>query len=115
MATKAQLKALRKARKKLKPAPDKYMRKSGKTKGKAIATSVRKRTATIVQTFKGKTKIRKRYRFPIPDKAHARNALARINQAKDLSRDDKLRVIRKALQVLGRKESAEEWAKKHNV
>ena len=101
MATKKQLAALRKARRKLKPSAAKFMRKKGKTKGKAIATSVRKRTATIVETFKGKTKTRKRYRFPIPDKTHARNALARVEQAKtQITASEKGKVVRSACRML---------------
>lgn len=118
MATKKQIKAarrnIRKARKVLKPSANKFMRKSGKTKGKAIATSVRKRTATIVEKTKGKRKpILKRYRFPMPDKTHARNALARLNQAEGLSNAERLEIVRRALSKLGRKESAEKWLREH--
>lgn len=38
-------------------------------------------------------------RYPIPDKNHARVALARINQG-GLSKEEKLKVIRKAKDVL---------------
>lgn len=40
-------------------------------------------------------------RFPIGDKAHARVALARINQAKGLSAGQKRAVVSKAYKVLG--------------
>ena len=120
MATKKQIatakKNIKKARKALKPATDKFMRKKGKTKGKAISTKARKKYATIVEKKKGKRKkVIKRYRFPIPDKAHARNALARLNQAEGLSHEERLKIVRRALRKLGRKESAEEWLKKHSL
>ena len=35
-------------------------------------------------------------RFPMPDKGHARNALARLNQAKGLSSDQKMHIIQMA-------------------
>lgn len=77
------------------------MRKTGKTKGKTIATSVRKRSATIVQHTPGTRGGTTRYRFPMPDKAHARNALARVGDAKGLSAAQKARIIRRAKKMLG--------------
>lgn len=53
----------------------------------------RKRSATV--KVKGKAK------FPIPDKKHARNALARLNQAKGLSASQKRKVVKRAYRVLG--------------
>lgn len=105
MATKKQKKAaiknLRKARKALKPAPKKFMRKKGKTKGKTISTAARKKYATIIEKRKGKRKkVIKRYRFPMPDKAHARNALARLPQAKGLSPEEKAKIKRRAYRIL---------------
>ena len=105
MATKKQIRAARrnikKARKALKPSANRFMRKKGKTRGKAIATSVRKRTATIVERSKGKRKkVIKRYRFPMPDKTHARNALARLPQAKGLSAEEKAKIRRRAYRIL---------------
>ena len=92
---------IKKARKALKPSPDKFMRKKGKTKGKAIATSVRKRTATIIEKRRGKRKkVVKRYRFPMPDKTHARNALARLPLAKGLSAAEKAKIRRRAYRIL---------------
>lgn len=46
-------------------------------------------------------------RFPMPDKNHARNALARLNQAKGLSSEEKSKVRARAERMLGegRKES----------
>ena len=92
---------LKKARKALKPSANKFMRKKGKTKGKAIATSVRKRTATIIEKKRGKRKKWvKRYRFPMPDKTHARNALARLPQAKGLTAAEKEKIRRRAYRIL---------------
>jgi len=56
----------------------------------------RKRSATIVVGGKSK--------FPIPDKAHARAALARLNQAKPpLTPEQKARVRARAYHMLGHK------------
>lgn len=56
----------------------------------------RKRSATIVVGGKPK--------FPIPDKAHAKAALARLNQAKPpLTAEQKARVRARAYRVLGHK------------
>ena len=41
-------------------------------------------------------------RFPMPDKNHARNALARLNQAHGLSGSDKAKIKRRAERMLGR-------------
>lgn len=59
----------------------------------------RKRSATIM--VKGKAK------FPIPDKAHARAALSRLNQAKPpLTAEQKAKVKARAYRVLGHKPPA---------
>lgn len=42
-------------------------------------------------------------RFPMPDKNHARNALARLNQAKGLTEEQKVHIMRKAHAMLGEK------------
>ena len=56
----------------------------------------RKRSATIVVNGQAK--------FPMPDKAHARNALARLNQAKPpLTASQKARVKARAYRILGKK------------
>jgi hypothetical protein len=56
----------------------------------------RKRSATIVVGGKAK--------FPMPDKAHARNALARLNQAKpQLTASQKAKVRARANRMLGKK------------
>lgn len=59
-----------------------------KLRGKA-----RKRSATV--------KVKGKLKFPIPDKKHARNALARLSQSKGLSASQKRKVVRKAYRVLG--------------
>lgn len=58
-----------------------------------LKAKARKRSATV--RVKGKAK------FPIPDKAHARNALARLNQAKGLTASQKRKVVSRAYKVLG--------------
>jgi hypothetical protein len=63
-----------------------------------LKAKARKRSATIIQ----KTNGGKRYRFPMPDKAHARNALARLNQAKGLTAADKKKIRARANKILGR-------------
>jgi hypothetical protein len=59
----------------------------------------RKRSATIVVNGQAK--------FPMPDKAHARNALARLNQAKPpLTPAQKAKVKARAYRILGHKPAA---------
>jgi len=82
-------------------APKKYMRKTGKTKGKTISTAARKKYATIVEHKKGPRGGTTRYRFPIPDAAHARNAMARLPQAKGLSLAEKKKIARRAAKFIG--------------
>lgn len=54
----------------------------------------KKRSATIVVGGKPK--------FPMPDKAHARNALARLNQAKpELTPAQKAKIRARARRILG--------------
>ena len=56
----------------------------------------KKRSATIVVNGQGK--------FPMPDKAHARNALARLNQAKPpLTPAQKAKIRARAARILGHK------------
>ncbi len=58
----------------------------------------RKRSATIVVNGQAK--------FPMPDKAHARNALARLNQASPpLTASQKAKVRARANKMLGKKGS----------
>ena len=66
---------------------------------RTIKREVRKRTATIIEKQDGT----KRYRFPMPDKAHARNALARLPQAKGLSAEEKAKIRRRAERILAGK------------
>lgn len=80
-----------------------------------ISRARRKKTATIKQTIPGPGGGQHLYRFPIPDAAHARNALARISNAKNMSRTQKLQVVAKALKMLKSKQSAADWAKAHNL
>ncbi len=59
----------------------------------------RKRSATIVVNGQAK--------YPMPDKAHARNALARINQAKPaLTPSQKAKVRARAHRILGTKKAS---------
>jgi hypothetical protein len=67
-----------------------------------LKAKARKRSATIVQ----KTNGGKRYRFPMPDKAHARNALSRLPQAKDLSAADRKKIRDRANKILGKKRAS---------
>jgi hypothetical protein len=41
-------------------------------------------------------------RFPMPDRSHAQNALARLNQAKGLSAEDKEKIRNRAHRILGK-------------
>ena len=68
---------------------------------KALPTS----DFAVVQKEDGKT----RRRFPINDKAHARNALARLPQAKGLSTSEKAAVKRKAYKKLGKKDNGSDY------
>jgi len=64
-----------------------------------LKKKARERSATV-RGPKGEAK------YPIPDKSHARNALARINQAKPpLTPAQKAKVRAKANRVLGRRKS----------
>jgi len=66
-----------------------------------LSTKRAKGTATIVRTHKGKSgKTITERKFPIPDAAHARNAMARIDQS-DLSGAEKRKVARKARTKIG--------------
>lgn len=63
-----------------------------------LKAAARKRSATLVVGGKAK--------FPIPDKAHAKAALARLNQAKPpLTASQKAKVKARAYRVLGKKAS----------
>jgi len=92
---------IKKARAALTKSPKSHMRKHGLTKGKEISTAERKKTATITEHTKGPRGGQTRGRFPIPDAAHARNAMARLNQAKGLTPEDKKAIARKAQRFIG--------------
>jgi len=113
----AALKNLRKARAVLKPSAARFMRKKGKTAGKAIAASVRKRTATFVERIPGPRGGRKKYRFPVPDKTHARNALVRVSQKKTkVTPDQKAKVVHRACRILhGSGEEYRKCCARHGV
>lgn len=60
-----------------------------------LKAAARKKSATVVVGGKAK--------FPIPDKGHAKAALARLNQAKPpLTPAQKAKVVRKADRMLGK-------------
>lgn len=69
---------------------------------RSIKRSTRKKSATIVEHKKGPRGGTTRYRFPMPDKAHARNALARLPQAKGLSAAEKAKIKARANRILGK-------------
>jgi hypothetical protein len=50
-------------------------------------------------------------RFPMPDAAHARNALARLNQAHGLSAENKAQIRRRALDMLRRQKGGYKGSK----
>ena len=64
-----------------------------------LKAKARKRSATITQKTNGGT----RYRFPMPDKAHARNALARLPQSKNLTPAERKKLRDRAQKILGKK------------
>jgi len=64
-----------------------------------LQAKARKRSATVTQKTNGGT----RYRFPMPDKAHARNALARLPQAKNLTAAERKKIRNRANKILGKK------------
>jgi hypothetical protein len=58
-----------------------------------LKAAARKRSATV--------HVKGRPMFPIPDRSHARSALARLGQAKGLSAGQKRKVVSRAYKVLG--------------
>jgi hypothetical protein len=62
-----------------------------------LKAKARQRSATITQKTNGGT----RYRFPMPDKAHARSALARLPQAKNLTSAERTKIRTRARKILG--------------
>ncbi|MDI3298265.1 MAG: hypothetical protein QJR08_03745 [Bacillota bacterium] len=65
-----------------------------------LTAEERMRSATIVETTPGPRGGRTRARFPMPDKAHARNALARLNQAQGLTAEEKAAIRRRAERII---------------
>ncbi len=70
-----------------------------------LTAKARRKSATIAPDKKHPSG-----RFPIPDKAHARNALARLGQAKGLSSAEKAKIRKRAEKKLGT--SAQKRARK---
>jgi hypothetical protein len=66
----------------------------------SITRATRKRTATIIEHKPGARGGSVEYRFPMPDKAHARNALARLPVAHDLTAQEKRLIAQRAANVL---------------
>jgi len=66
-----------------------------RTASGSLAASARKKSATIVQGGKA--------RFPMPDKEHARLALADVKKAKRLSPGQKAEIRARAHGILGEK------------
>ena len=66
-----------------------------------IKTSTRKKSATIVQKNRQGGQ---KYRFPMPDKAHARAALADLPKAQGLSSKQKTTIRSRAERMLGSKD-----------
>ena len=64
-----------------------------------ISTASRKRSATVVQKNRQGGQ---KYRFPMPDKAHARAALQDLPKAKGLSSADKTKIRSRANRMLGK-------------
>ena len=69
------------------------------TKQKHVSTAVRKRTATVVQKNR---KSGQKYRFPMPDKTHARLALQDLPKAKGLTSAQKAKIRARANRKLGK-------------
>lgn len=67
---------------------------------KPISTKLRKKTATVVQKNRKKGQ---KYRFPMPDKKHARLALQMLPKAKGLSSAEKAKIRARANRILGKK------------
>lgn len=62
-----------------------------------LGPAARKRSATVIQRDNGDV----RYRFPMPDKKHARLALAMLPRAKGLSRKERQTIRERAQEMLG--------------
>lgn len=76
-----------------------------------LNTAARRKHATVVRT---KSDGSKEYKFPIPDKAHARAALARLEQS-DLTPAEKAKVKKRAYRVLGQTPSKKSSKESHQM
>jgi len=76
-------------------AKEKVSEKSKRPSG-GLKSSARRKSATIKPDAGHPAG-----RFPMPDKAHARNALARLNQAKGLSSGEKKEIKARAKRIIG--------------
>lgn len=65
-----------------------------------LKAKARKRSATIIEKKKGPKGGSTRYRFPMPDKSHARSALAMLPKAKGLSAEDRKKIKNRAYRML---------------
>ena len=65
-----------------------------------LKAKARKRSATIIEKKKGPKGGSTRYRFPMPDKSHARSALAMLPKAKGLSAADRTKIKNRAYRML---------------
>ena len=65
-----------------------------------LKAKARKRSATIIEKKKGPKGGSTRYRFPMPDKSHARSALAMLPKAKGLSTEDRKKIKNRAYKML---------------
>ena len=76
---------------------------------KPISAKLRKKTATVVQPNRKKGQ---KYRFPMPDKKHARLALQMLPKAKGLSAEEKAKIRAKANRILGKSNNGKKKTKK---
>lgn len=72
-----------------------------RTASGALAASARKKSATIVQHKAGPKGGTTRHRFPMPDREHARLALAFVDRAKGLTPAERAEVKARAHRILG--------------
>ncbi len=68
---------------------------------RSLKRSVRKRSATIIEHKPGPRGGETKYRFPMPDKAHAQKAMQLLPKAKGLTPEEKKRIARRAMKFLG--------------
>lgn len=94
----------------LKSSPKIMKKHPGGTR--TIKTSTRKKSATIIQHKKGSRGGQTKYRFPMPDKAHARAALADLPKAQGLSASQEAMIKSRAERMLGSKDKIQKSLKK---